>query len=87
MNGSPKLKVYEDNEALKSIISGLKMNLGEYRELSAAKDKRIAQLEGLLSQDTSEWKSAAFQKIKTLEAKLRKDIGITINPDDGHFDI
>ena len=32
---------------------------------------RILELEGLLSQDTSEFKSAAFQKIKGLEAKLK----------------
>jgi predicted nucleic acid-binding Zn-ribbon protein len=37
------------------------------------KDEKIKSLEGLLSQDTSEFKSAAFQKIKSLEEKLKKD--------------
>lgn len=37
-----ELTVYDENIALKSVISDLKKNLGEYRELSAAKDKRIA---------------------------------------------
>jgi len=32
--------------------------------------EKIAELEGLLSQDTSEFKSAAFQKIKGLEAEV-----------------
>src|SRR3990167_1059997 len=41
-------------------------NLNTIEELR----KRVAELEGLLSNDTAEWKSAAFQKIKNLEANL-----------------
>jgi len=34
--------------------------------------ERVKELEGLLSKDTSEWKSAAFQKIKGLEAENKR---------------
>lgn len=46
---------------------------------------KIDKLEGLLSNDTGEWKSAAFQKIKGLEAeitKLRSERCYICRPDD-----
>jgi hypothetical protein len=42
------------------------------RDKVAVLEKRIAELEGLLSNDTGEWKSAAFQKIKGLESFCRQ---------------
>src|SRR3990167_3456388 len=61
----------QEAEKLRDENRGLLLERDAEIKRSRNAELRVRELEGLLSNDTAEWKSAAFQKIKGLEAQVK----------------